>query len=123
MRVITPFGARLCAVFLAATLPQVALADDPRDPAMRNRAAREADAAEIRRLNRAQAAYVQQRDAHYAAGWQDYREAQASRYERRANDADERAYREASRDYENAMAEWRRDVQACRSGYYERCAR
>jgi len=123
MRVITPFGARLCAVILAASLPHVTLADDPRDPAMKNRAAREADAAEIRRLNRAQAAFVQQRDAHYAAGWQQYREAQGARSERRASDADERAYREARRDYETAMADWRRDVQACRSGYYERCAR
>ena len=123
MRVITPFGARLCAAFLAATLPHVALADDPRDPAMKNRAAREADAAEIRRLNRAQAAFVQQRDAHYASGWQAYREAQDGRHERRASEDDARAYREARRDYESAMAEWRRDVEACRAGYYERCAR
>lgn len=41
---------------LATSAP--ALADDPNDPTMRNRAAREADAAETRRLNIEQARYV-----------------------------------------------------------------
>lgn len=41
---------------LATSAP--ALADDPNDPTMRNRAAREADATETRRLNIEQARYV-----------------------------------------------------------------
>ncbi|WP_246543231.1 hypothetical protein [Novosphingobium profundi] len=127
---------------LVSVLAAPALADDPKDPAMRSRAAREADAAEIRRLNREEAAYVQQRDARYAQGWQDWRDARDARggYQSRsgsnyaqdmrdhdagrsAADDDRRSYARARADYEAAMAEWRHDVSACRAGYYEHCAR
>lgn len=102
------------------------LADDPRDPAMRSRAAREADAAEIRRLNRAQAAYVQRRDARYAEGWQEWREAEGGALDRetaRQASEDQDRYADARAEYEQEMAEWRRDVSACRAGYYGHCAR
>ena len=81
-----------------------ALADDPRDPAMQSRAARAADAAEIRRLNNEQAAYVKRRDAEYAKGWKAYRDYPAQQAE-----------------YERRMAEWRRAVRLCESGHYEYC--
>ncbi|WP_305095673.1 hypothetical protein [Croceibacterium aestuarii] len=91
---------------VSIALPHAAWADDPNDPAMRERKAREADAAEIRRLNREQQAYVSQRDAGYRAGWQAYRD-----------------YPQAKADYERQMAEWRRAVRLCQSGHYEYCAR
>ncbi|MXO59238.1 hypothetical protein GRI89_06760 [Altererythrobacter salegens] len=91
---------------VSLTLPQAAWADDPNDPAMRNKKAREADAAEIRRLNREQQAYVSQRDAGYQAGWDAYR-----------------AYPQAQADYDKQMAEWRRAVKLCESGHREYCAR
>lgn len=95
-----------------------ALADDPNDPAMRDRALREADAAGVRQLNIDQARYVQERDARYAEGWQRTREfpAEQSRYEQ-----DMARYRENRADYEARMAEWRRAVQLCREGRYEYC--
>ena len=99
------FMAGAVALWLAA-IPCVALADDPNDREMRNRAAREADAAEVRRLNREQHAYVSRRDAQYQAGWQAYREAPQRQAE-----------------YERAMAEWRRAVRLCESGRHEYCAR
>ena len=86
--------------------PTAALADDPNDPAMKSRAARERDAAEIRRLNLEQLRHVQERDARYAEGWKATRE-----------------YPAARREYEAAMAEWRRAVRLCRDGRYEYCAR
>ena len=102
---------------LAASATPV-LADDPYDPAMQNRAAREADAAEIRRLNIEQARYVQQRDARYAEGWDRTREypAEQSRYEQ-----DMARYRDDRAAYEARMAEWRRAVELCRQGYYRYC--
>ena len=83
-----------------------AYADDPNDPTMRSAAARARDKAIIRQLNLDQAAYVRQRDARQAAGWQAYKDypAQKAAYERR-------------------MAEWRRAVRLCRVGQYEYCAR
>jgi hypothetical protein len=98
----------LAGALALATLavPATALADDPNDPAMRNKAAREADKAEIRRLNRAQQAYVRERDAGYRAGWKAYRD-----------------YPQKQADYERQMAEWRRAVKLCESGHREYCAR
>ncbi|TYC93555.1 hypothetical protein [Novosphingobium sp. BW1] len=131
MRVITRATA-LAALAIAVTSAP-ALADDPRDPRMRSRAAREADAAEIRRLNREQAAYVARRDAHYAQGWDAWRAAEADRrvyedYSARAYEEDRRAYEDdrsryarARQDYEADRAAWERDVRACRQGYYSRC--
>ncbi len=107
----------IAAAALAATATP-AMADDPYDPAMRDRAVREADAAGVRQLNIDQARYVAERDARYAEGWQRTREYSAvqSRYEQ-----DMARYRESRADYEARMAEWRRAVQLCREGRYEYC--
>lgn len=125
-------AAALAALAIAVTTTP-AQADDPRDPGMRSRAAREADAAEIRRLNREQAAYVARRDARYAQGWDDWAAAEADRrdyadYSARAYNEDMRAYEDdrsryarARQDYEAERAAWERDVRACRQGYYSRC--
>lgn len=129
----------LCA--LAAGLSAPALADDPFDPVMASRAERARDRAIIRQLNEDQLAYVRERDAGYARGWQDYRDARGSapdgdaydtappRYadegprEPDHRDSGQNAYARALSDYDAAMADWRRDVSDCRSGYYDRCAR
>jgi hypothetical protein len=101
-RVLTSAVALGCALVASSA----ALADDPRDAAMQSRSARERDAAEVRRLNREQLRYVQERDARYAKGWQAYRDYPAKQAE-----------------YERAMAEWRRAVKLCEDGHHEYCAR
>lgn len=112
-------------VVAAVTLPSAALADDPRDPKMRSEAAREADRAMIRKLNRDMLAQVQARDAQYAVGWKAHREqprVQAEYRERLA--AYEREVERSAaerRRYEREMAEWRRKDAACRGGNYAAC--
>jgi len=107
-------------------VPAAAMADDPNDPAMRDAGARARDHATIQRLNRQQLAYVQQRDAGYAEGWRDWREARGGKaaYSRgRGHDADSAQgnyARERAR-YERDMAQWRRAVAACRAGDYSAC--
>lgn len=99
------FGAGALALgCLFAATP--ALADDPRDPAMRSAAARARDAAIVRQLNRDQAARVRARDARLAEGWRAHRDypRQRAKYERR-------------------MAEWRRAVRLCEDGHHDYCAR
>ncbi len=103
-------------------LSGAALADDPNDPSMRSAAARARDKAIIKRLNQEQLAYVRQRDAGYASGWQAYREGRAVSA-RDGDDAGQADYARSRADYESDMAEWRRAVSACRSGRYEYCAR
>lgn len=123
----------LAALAILTAVPgAVALADDPRDPTMTPEAIAR-DRAIIRRLNREQAAYVQQRDARYAQGWRDYAAAHGRRDAQDEEDGyadDRRDYAEARADYaeqrrayEREMREWRADVAACRAGYYERCER
>ena len=109
----------------AALLPVSAMADDPHDPTMRTAAARARDHAIIRRLNQNELAYVRQRDARYAEGWQNYRARGASSedYARRRDDY-ERAnqrYAEDQSQYQRQMAAWRRAVAACRAGDYSAC--
>lgn len=84
----------------------------------RTRAEREADAAEIRRLNREQARYVQERDARNAPRARAYDE-QFERQDQYARDMDR--YERERAQYEAQMAEWRRAVELCRQGYYEYC--
>ena len=93
-----------------ALVPATAMADDPRDPAMRSAEARARDRAIIKRLNQEQLAYVQNRDAHYAEGWRAYREGPRVAPARAAQ-------------YDHAMAAWRRSVAKCNAGYYEYCRR
>ena len=107
-----------CAVLAATLVPASALADDPRDPAMRSSAARERDRETIRRLNLQELARVRERDARYAQGWR------AARENRLAAGDHERAMARYARDranYEREMARWRRAVAACRSGDYSAC--
>lgn len=124
------------AMMAAALVPQTAMADDPRDPAMRSAAARARDRAEIARLNRDQLAYVRRRDAGYAKDWAAYREAQGqgqgqgrSAYEETSYEAADGARRNAAdyaqsrRDYERDLAEWRYAAGQCRAGNYAYCAR
>lgn len=122
--------AALAPVALIVAAPFVstaALADDPKDPSMASRTARERDRAIIRKLNQDQLAYVRQRDARYAEGWDAYRRAHGESGSRRAEreDADysDARHSDARGEYEEAMAQWREDVAACRAGYYEHCAR
>ena len=109
----------ICGALVAAMVPAAALADDPRDPAMRNAAARARDSAITRELNRQENARVLKRgvtwrvvrgggrdeagDGDYAAASQDH-----------ARDMAE--YRRSRARYERQMAEWRRAVAACRAG-------
>jgi hypothetical protein len=112
-----------------------ARADDPNDRMTPEDIAR--DAAIIRKLNRDQLEYVRKRDAQYAAGWKAYdranNRAEAADYgDTRDDESDyqasrrdyadqSRAYAQARRDYETDLAQWRRDVAACRAGDYARC--
>jgi flagellar biosynthesis/type III secretory pathway protein FliH len=120
-----PILRNACAVILAATMPAAAFADDPKDPDMSTAAARARDAEIIRQLNTEQARYVQERDARYAEGWRAYREAPRRQAEYEAQmraSEDSMARHDRERDsYEREMAEWRRDVAACRAGDYSAC--
>jgi hypothetical protein len=106
-------------------MPAVALADDPRDPAMASADARARDKETIRQLNLRELARVRERDARYAEGWRATR-ANAGRqaeYAARSRDHD-RALADYARErasYERAMAQWRRAVAACRAGDYSAC--
>lgn len=93
-------GAALLAVLV---VPAAAWADDPNDPAFRNRAARAKDAAITRSLNDQALARVRQRDASY--------------------DEAPRANAAAQAEYDRQMAQWRRAVRLCESGHREYCAR
>lgn len=110
-----------------------ARADDPNDRMSPEDIAR--DAAIIRKLNRDQLDYVRKRDAQYASGWKAYRDNHGGDDSGEQDYADEddyqasqreyagqsRAYAQARRDYEADLAQWRRDVAACRAGDYSRC--
>lgn len=106
-------GLILSGLLIAALVPATAYADDPRDPAMRSRAARERDREQIRQLNRNQLAYVQRRDAGYARDWQAWQAGQGT-----SSRADYASQREQ---YARDMANWRRQVAACRAGDYSAC--
>ena len=96
-------GARALGLITVGT---VARADDPNDPSMRSKSARERDRAAIRELNLRQLDYVRKRDARYAQGWQATRD-----------------YPRQQAEYDRRMAEWRRAVRLCESGHYEYCER
>ena len=114
----------LCGAIVAAMVPAAALADDPRDPSMRNGAARARDSARTRELNRQENARVLKRgvtwrvvrgagrdeadDGGYAAASQDH-------------ERDMAEYRRNRARYEREMAEWRRVVAACDAGDYAAC--
>ncbi|WP_435417261.1 hypothetical protein WAB17_10310 [Parerythrobacter aurantius] len=111
-----PITARLGAFALLgaiAFIPATASADDPRDPTMQTKEARERDRQIIRRLNQEQLDYVRRRDAEYAKGWEATRQ----------HEKDMEQYRRDMERYERDMAEWRYAVKMCRSGHREYCAR
>lgn len=122
MKVNRLVGAAMAAAMM---MPAVASADDPRDPAMRDAAARAHDREAIRQLNLRELAAVRERDARYARDW---RAARANRdadteYAGRYRDH-ERAMADYTRDraqYQRDMAAWRRAVAACRAGDYSAC--
>ncbi len=91
-----------------------ALADDPHDPTMTPQAIAR-DRAIIRRLNQEQLASVRKRDAQYQEGWKAYKG------QRRDDDGGSQDYADARRQYDADLAQWRRDVSACRAGDYSRC--
>lgn len=116
----------LSAALVVAMLPTVARADDPNDPTMRSAAARARDHAMIRRLNLNELARTRARDARYASGWADYRQANAGG--ERARYVPEAEYAQASQgyardraQYDQRMVAWRRAVAACRAGDYDAC--
>lgn len=116
----------LCAIMVAATaLPGPALADDPNDPTMKSPEALVRDREMIRKLNEDMLRQVTERDARNARGWREYREQpqRQADYERRysAYEREQARYAENRRRYDQAMADWRDDVAACRAGQYSRC--
>ena len=128
----------LCAALVAAMMPGMALADDPRDPTMRSAAARARDSDTTRQLNLAAGALVRERDARQMQQMRGWRDAQADDgYEVAARDYAARSqdYTARSQDherdmsdyarnrarYEQDMAEWQRAVAACRAGDYSAC--
>lgn len=115
--------------FSVIALPSVALADDPRDPEMQNEQAVALDRAKVRQLNLDMLAQVSARDAGYAAAWKQYEEAKANEaqhaeaYRNRmaAYKQEQSRYAADRESYEQAMADWRRDVAACRAGDRSAC--
>ena len=127
-----------CAALVAAMVPAMALADDPRDPTMRSAAARARDSETTRQLNLAAGALVRQRDArqmHQMQGWRDAPaddgyEVAAQDYAARSQDYTARSqdherdmtdYARNRARYERDMAAWRHAVAACRDGDYAAC--
>jgi hypothetical protein len=114
----------ICGAIVAAMVPAAALADDPRDPTMRNAEARARDSARTRELNRQENSRVLKRGVTWRvvrpsgreeAGDDDY--AVASRDHER----DMAAYGRSRTRYEREMAAWRRAVAACDAGDYAAC--
>lgn len=112
----------LYGVVVAAAIPAAALADDPRDPAMRNAAARARDAAQTRELNRQENDRVVKRGVRW---WTVRRD--GTRVPGKGD------YAAAVRDYERQMADYDRgraryeqdmgDERACRAGDDDACGR
>jgi hypothetical protein len=121
-------GLSICAAIAAAMVPAVALADDSRDPSLRDAAARAHDSDVTRQLNLDERAMVRARDARQMQGWRaspdgDSYEAADSEYAAHAQDHD-RAMTDYGRDrarYAQDMAEWHLAVAACRAGDYAAC--
>lgn len=111
----------VCAAVIAASLPAVALADDPRDPEMQNVTARERDREGVRDLNRQELDRVRERDARYAKGWQSSQAGGSYGASNADYAARLRDYERAKAQYDRDMAEWRRAVAACRAGDRSAC--
>jgi len=123
-----PGAAALFAALLAGLFNAPALADDPKDPALRTAAARAADRERTRRLNLGELAHVRQRDAAYAQGWAAARAAapdpsgnEGYAAALRDHRARQTAYENDRADYDRRMAQWRRQVAACHAGEISAC--
>ncbi len=115
--------ALICGI-AAALVPVAALADDPRDPAMRNAAARARDSEMTRELNRQENARVLKRGVRWSYVRPDGRDEGADREYAAAlqnHDRDMADYRRRRAQYERDMAAWRRAVAACEAGDYSAC--
>jgi hypothetical protein len=114
----------ICGAIVTAMVPAAALADDSRDPAMRNAAARARDSERTRELNLQEDARVLKRGVSWRVvrgsgrdeGADDQYAAAAQDHER-----DMAEYRRSRARYERDMAEWRRAVAACDAGDYAAC--
>ncbi|MBS0283079.1 MAG: hypothetical protein JSS15_01525 [Proteobacteria bacterium] len=102
---------------VTAMLPAIAHADDPRDAAMRNAAARAHDSEMTRQLNlkAGVAARATGQRRVVLAGGGDYAAAM------RAHEDEMARYTRNRAQYERDMAEWRRAVTACHAGDYSAC--
>lgn len=112
----------ICAAIVVAMTPAVALADDPRDPAMRSAAAHARDREATRQLNVEAAARVRQpswRTVRSGASYVAVDDEYAARSQDHARDMANYARNRAQ--YDRQMAEWRRAVNACRAGDYSAC--
>jgi hypothetical protein len=109
----------ICGAIVAAMVPTAALADDPRDPAMRNAAARARDSAVTRELNRQENARVLKRGVTWRVvreGGRDETEDGAYAAAAQDHGRDMAEYRRSRARYERDMADWRRAVAACEAG-------
>lgn len=102
-----------------------ALADDPKDPTMMTPEAIARDREMIRKLNEDMLRQVTERDAKFAQNRREYRDLprKQAEYERRYAEYEREQVRYAAdrRRHDQAMADWRADVAACRAGQYSRC--
>jgi len=122
----------VCGAIIAMLTPVGAFADDPRDAAMRDAAAKARDSEATRRLNRDAMEAVRRRGLNYtqarhmhhprADGAYDAADAEyAAASRNHARDMDR--YARSRAQYQRDMAEWRRAVAACRAGDYSACDR
>lgn len=111
----------ICGAVAAAMVPVAAMADDPRDPTLRNATARARDSAATRDLNRRE----EQRARATGVRWRVVSDGGNGRAEDSGYAADyDRQVAQYRRDrdhYEQDVAAWRRTVAACEAGYYDAC--
>lgn len=108
---------------LVATMPSVAMADDPRDPEMQSAEARQRDAEMVRKLNQQESDRVRERDARYAQGWQTSKLAGSSSSDASGYAKARADYERDLAQYERDMAQWRRATAACKAGNHSACAK
>lgn len=116
-------GSLICMALAVSALPVAAHADDPKDPTMRNAAARAQDREDTRRLNLDALARVRARDSRGMQGWRAADGTSGAEYASRSQEY-RRAMSDYARDraaYDRDMAAWRRAVAACRAGDYSAC--
>lgn len=114
-------GSFVCAALAASLLSTAAMADNPKDPSMRDPAALARDREGTRQLNLTALRDVRAREARGELGWRPART--SAEYAAHSYD-DRQASSDYARDrarYERDMAAWRRAVATCRAGDYSAC--